>query len=75
MSAEADTRAVVSHFQAMLAGDGALVQLLALDGGLMKVGHVPGDCEGCLLAPEDLSGMMEELLVRRSSSLKKVEVV
>ncbi len=70
-----DARAVIAHFQRMLGPDGGQVALLALDGPVMRVSYALGDCEDCVLAAEDLGGMMQELLARRRSAITSVEVV
>jgi Fe-S cluster biogenesis protein NfuA len=71
---DADARAVVAHFQRMVAADGSMVELAGLEGTRMRVRYAPGDCSDCVLAPEDLTGMMEEMLARRGSAITKVEL-
>jgi hypothetical protein len=58
----------------MLGGDGASLHLAALEGPLLRVRYVPGDCADCTLAPDDLVGMMQEMLARRGSAINRVEV-
>ena len=69
---DADARAVVSHFQRMLGADGSALELQSVDGDLLTVSYRPGNCATCELAPEDLLGMMAELLARRRSALTRV---
>lgn len=74
MTAESDARAVVAHFQRMLASDGSVLALESVDEARMRVRYTPGSCSDCVLAPEDLVGMIEEMLARRGATVGKVEL-
>ena len=71
----ADARYVVSHFQRVLGGDGGRVSLVSFDASRLRVKYEVGDCDECVLAPDDLAGMIKELLERRRSTIASVEVI
>lgn len=69
---DAAALAVLSHFRTMLAGDGTVLEMRGLKADVLTVRYEEGDCDTCILPPEDLIGMMEEMLARRGSIVKKV---
>lgn len=69
-----DARAVIAHFRQMLGADGSELTLRYVHGNVLHVSYRRGECDDCVLDPDDLKGMMEELLQRRRSSLNKVEL-
>jgi hypothetical protein len=73
-ASDADARAVISHFQRMLGTDGSVLQLQSLQDDVLTVTYRAGDCDTCELAPDDLVGMMQDLLTRRGSTITKVAV-
>jgi hypothetical protein len=69
---DADARAVIAHFQRILGTDGSVLHMQSLQDDVLTVVYRAGDCDTCELAPQDLAGMMQELLARRGSAIRRV---
>ena len=69
---------VVDRFNAMLAGDGARLDVVAEAGDALTLRYVApaGDaaCEACVLDPDDLEVLVAEALQRHGSSIAAVAV-
>jgi hypothetical protein len=68
---------IVQQFDRMVQRDGGSVQLLGVDGDVVRVGYHPGvdpDCEGdaCVMPHAELEHLMGETLARRNPALRLV---
>lgn len=69
-----EVKAVVAHFQRMLASNGSTVDVTSVAASVVRVRYGRGDCDTCGLEPAELGAMIEELLVRRGANGFRVEV-
>jgi len=72
-----DVAALVAQFDRMVQRDGGSLQLLSVDGAVIKVGYRPGidpECADgvCVMPHLELQQLMSETLARRDPSLKVV---
>ena len=70
-------RFVVDRFNSMLEGDGAALEVVSLDGGVLRLRYVAGpacDCEACVLEPDDLQALISEAVVG-TADITAVEVL
>lgn len=68
---------VVDRFNAMLSGDAASITVQDFDGGVLNLrygGIAGGDCEACVLSPEDLEALIGEALIGKASGVTSVRV-
>jgi Fe-S cluster biogenesis protein NfuA len=69
---------VVEQFRRMVQPDGGSIELVTVEGGIMKIRYNPGkneECESCVLNPEDLCELMKEAAERQDPSITRVELV
>ena len=69
---------VVDRFNAMLEADGAHLEVVAADGDALTiryVGNAAGDCEACVLDPDDLEMLVGEALQRQGAGFGRVTVL
>jgi Fe-S cluster biogenesis protein NfuA len=70
---------VVGHFNAMLAGDGARLDVVSTTDDALTLRFVAadgtGDCEACALAPDDLELLVHEALARQGAPGRAVSVL
>jgi Fe-S cluster biogenesis protein NfuA len=69
---------VVEQFKRMVQPDGGSIELVAVEGGTMKIRYNPGKneaCESCVLNPDDLCELMKEAAERQDPSIVRVELV
>lgn len=68
---------VVDRFNAMLSGDAASIAVDDFEGGVLSLrygGVGGGDCEACVLSPEDLEALIGEALIGKASGVTSVRV-
>jgi Fe-S cluster biogenesis protein NfuA len=66
---------VVDRFNSMLEGDGATIQVDSMADGILRLKYATGpdgECEACVLNPEDLEALIGEAL---AGQVRSVEVV
>jgi Fe-S cluster biogenesis protein NfuA len=66
---------VVDRFNSMLEGDGATIEVDSMADGILRLKYVTGpdgECEACVLNPEDLEALIGEAL---AGQVRAVEVV
>jgi Fe-S cluster biogenesis protein NfuA len=69
---------VLDRFNAMLEGDGAHLEVVATAGDTLTVryvGSTVGDCEACVLDPDDLEMLVGEALQRQGTGFRRVTVL
>jgi hypothetical protein len=70
-------RFVVDRFNSMLESDGAALEVVSLDGGVLRLRYVAGpagDCQTCVLEPDDLQALISEAVVG-TADVTAVEVL
>jgi Fe-S cluster biogenesis protein NfuA len=68
---------VVDRFNAMLSSDDASITVEDFSSGVLNLrygGIAGGDCEACVLAPEDLEALIGEALIGKASGVTAVRV-
>jgi Fe-S cluster biogenesis protein NfuA len=68
---------VIDRFNAMLSGDDVTITVEEFVGGELTLrygGAVGGDCETCVLSPEDLEALIGEALIGKASGVTSVRV-
>lgn len=68
---EAGVKAAVEEARAILQRDGGDIELVAIEGNVVKV-RMKGACVGCPSAPLDLKNVVEKILKARYPELAKV---
>ena len=68
---------VLDRFNSMLAADGARVEVEALDAGILRLRYVAGpagECDACVLDPDDLEMLIGEALAGKVAAVATVTV-
>jgi Fe-S cluster biogenesis protein NfuA len=68
---------VVDRFNAMLSSDAPSIAVEDFEGGVLSLrygGVGGGDCEACVLSPEDLEALIGEALIGKASGVTSVRV-
>lgn len=68
---------VVDRFNAMLSSDDASITVEDFTSGVLNLrygGVGGGDCEACVLSPEDLEALIGEALIGKASGVTAVRV-
>ncbi len=68
---------VLDRFNSMLAADGARVEMVAIDGGTLRLRYVAGpagECDACVLDPDDLEMLIGEALAGKAPDVSTVTV-
>jgi Fe-S cluster biogenesis protein NfuA len=68
---------VVDRFNAMLSSDAASLTVDDFESGVLNLrygGASGGDCEACVLLPEDLEALIGEALIGKASGVTSVRV-
>lgn len=68
---------VVAHFDEIVKPDGGSVRILGRDGEKLRVGYFPGvneECETCIIEPDALAGMMQDLLRDHAPDITEVVI-
>jgi hypothetical protein len=76
-SSKQHAETIVQQFDRMVRRDGGSVQLLGVDGDVVRVGYHPGvdpNCDGdaCVMPHAELQDLMGETLARRDPALRLV---
>ena len=69
---------VVDRFNRMLRSDGARLDVVATDATALTLRYVAGpdgECEACVLDPDDLDVLVAEALVRQGARATTVTIV
>lgn len=69
---------VVNRFNAMLAADGATLEVVGLDGDALTLRYRPGSegaCAACVLDPDDLDVLVAEALARQGAPTTSVRIL
>jgi hypothetical protein len=69
---------VVERFNRMLQSDGARLDVVAADATALTLRYVAGpdgECEACVLDPDDLDVLVAEALVRQGANATTVTIV
>ncbi|MCH2170794.1 NifU family protein [Myxococcota bacterium] len=69
--------AVVETFDEIVKPDGGSVKLVAVEGSTLRIHYAPGvneECATCVMEPEALAGMMEDMLKQHEPSIDSVVV-
>lgn len=78
MDGEAAVGFVVDRFNRMLAGDGARLDVIGTEAGTLTLRYVAGpagECDACVLDPDDLDVLVADALVRQGASATTVVIV
>jgi Fe-S cluster biogenesis protein NfuA len=73
----ADAQQVVEQFNEIVKPEGGAVEMLSVDGGVLRVRYVPGtneECASCVLTADELRDMMKESVQTFDPSIEAVEV-
>ncbi|GMU79361.1 MAG: hypothetical protein AMXMBFR46_21530 [Acidimicrobiia bacterium] len=68
---------VVGRFNAILASDGARLDVVRAEGDELVLRYVPGPdgaCDACVLDPDDLDVLVTEALVRQGAATTAVTI-
>ena len=68
---------VVEQFQEIVRPDGGRVELLGVEGDLLRVAYQPGrndQCASCVISPENLRDMLLDVLPQHDPAIRRVEV-
>ena len=69
---------VLDRFNRMLEGDGARLDLVAVEGDTLTLRYVAGPggaCEACVLDPDDLDVLVADALVRQGAAATTVVIL
>ena len=69
---------VLDRFNAMLASDGARLDVVDVGGDALTLRYVAGqdgDCEACVLDPDDLDVLVADALTRQGASTTAVTIL
>lgn len=69
--------AVVETFDEIVKPDGGSVTLVAVDGSTLRIRYAPGvneECATCVMEPDALAGMMQDMLKQHAPSIESVVV-
>lgn len=69
---------VVDRFNRMLEGDGARLQVVGAEGVTLTLRYVAGpagECEACVLDPDDLDVLVADALVRQGATTTAVRIL
>lgn len=70
-------RQVVEQFDEIVKPDGGRVRFVSAEGGVLRVRYAPGtneECESCVMSPEALAGMMQDMVATLDASITRVDV-
>jgi hypothetical protein len=68
---------VVEQFQEIVRPDGGALELLGVEGDLLRVAYRPGtneQCASCVISPDNLRDMLLDVLPAHDASIRRVEV-
>jgi hypothetical protein len=68
---------VVEEFGEIVRPDGGSLELLGVEGDLLRVAYRPGrneQCASCVISPENLRDMLLDVLPQHDASIRRVEV-
>ncbi len=69
---------VVDRFNRMLEGDGARLDVVGADGATLTLRYVAGpegECDACVLDPDDLDVLVADALVRQGATVTRVAIL
>jgi hypothetical protein len=69
---------VLDRFNRMLEGDGARLDLVAVEGDTLTLRYAAGpagECEACVLDPDDLDVLVADALLRQGASATTVVIL
>lgn len=69
---------VLDRFNRMLSGDGARLDVVAAEGENLTLRYVAGpegECEACVLDPDDLDVLVADALVRQGATPTSVTIL
>ena len=68
---------VVEQFNEIVAPEGGSISLVSASDGILRVRYVPGvneECAECIMEPDDLAGMMKDMVVTLDPEITDVFV-
>ena len=69
---------VVDRFNRMLEGDGARLDVVGVDGATLTLRYVAGpdgECDACVLDPDDLDVLVADALARQGATTARVTIL
>lgn len=78
MDVEPEVAFVVDRFNRMLEGDGARLDVVEVTGAGVTLRYVAGpegECEACVLDPDDLDVLVADALVRQGATASAVTIL
>ena len=69
---------VVDRFNRLLEGDGARLDVVESDGAMLTLRYVAGpegECDACVLDPDDLDVLVADALVRQGATATTVAIL
>ena len=73
----AGARLVIEQFAEIVRPDGGSLELLAVEGDLLRVAYQPGQneqCESCVLGPDELGEMLRAAVAEHDPSITRISV-
>lgn len=70
-------RQVVEQFDEIVKPEGGRVSLVSADAGVLRVRYVPGvneACAECVMEPDALAAMMQDMVATLDPSIERVEI-
>jgi len=68
---------VVEQFNEIVKPDGGQVAFVSVEAGVLRVRYAPGkneECETCVMTPDALGAMMQDMIQTLDPSIQQVEV-
>lgn len=68
---------VIEQFQEIVGPDGGRIELLGVEGDLLRIAYRPGQneqCASCVISAENLRDMLLDVLPQHDPAIRRVEV-